>query len=189
MNFILASGSERRKELLSRIIDNYDIIVSKFNEAEVKLESDVSNYVKDIALGKAQDVSSRVSSDNIIIAADTIVTFNYEILGKPKDETDAFRMLKLLSGKWHKVYTSIVIINNSTNKTIKDVQLTEVKFSELTDDDILKYIKTGEPLDKAGAYGIQGLGGIFVEQIKGCYYNVVGMSLNKLSLMLKEICK
>lgn len=95
----------------------------------------------------------------------------------------------MLSGKWHKVYTSIVIINNSTNKTIKDVQLTEVKFSELTDDDILKYIKTGEPLDKAGAYGIQGLGGIFVEQIKGCYYNVVGMSLNKLSLMLKEICK
>lgn len=187
MNFILASGSERRKELLSRIIENYDIIVSDFDEDSVKLEQDVTSYVKNIALGKAKDVSLKVSRDNIIIAADTIVTFNNEILGKPKDKSDAFRMLKLLSGNWHKVYTSIAIVNNSTNKIIQDVQLTEVKFSKITDDDIVKYIETGEPLDKAGAYGIQGFGGVFVEQIKGCYYNVVGMSLSKLNFMLKQI--
>ena len=187
MKIILASASDRRKELLSRLVDDFTIMVSGFEEEKVKFEGDISSYVEEIALGKALDISGKVDKDSIIIAADTIVTLENEILGKPKDEEDAFKMLKRLSGKTHKVYSGLVIINNSTNKIIKTSKATEVKFSKLTDNEIQEYIKTGETLDKAGAYGIQGKGGAFVEEIKGCYYNVVGLPLNELNNILKEI--
>ena len=187
MKIILASASERRQELLSRIIKNFIIKVSDFDEEQVKLKSSVSQYVEDIAYGKAKDIESKVDEDAIIIAADTIVTIDEKILGKPKDKDDAFNTLKMLSGRWHTVYTSIVLINTSNKKVIKNTLPTEVKFSDLTEDEIIKYINTNEPLDKAGSYGIQGKGGVFVEEIRGCYYNVVGLSLNKLRQMLKEI--
>lgn len=187
LKIVLASASERRQELLNRLVENFTIIVSEFDESLVEFQGDLSEYVENIALGKAKDVVDKVKQDAIIIAADTIVTLENDILGKPKDKDDAFRMLKMLSGRVHKVYSGLVLINTSNGRVIKTSLATEVKFSSLTDEEIIKYINSGEPLDKAGAYGIQGKGGIFVEEIRGCYYNVVGLPLNKLKYMLNEI--
>ena len=185
MKYILASASERRQELLNRIIDNFDIIISDFDEEKVKFNGNVEEYVIEVAEGKALDVLSRISEDSIIIAADTIVVNGDKILGKPKSEEDAYKMLKDLSGKVHRVYSAVVVVNSKTNKVKKEC--TEVKFKDLTNEEILKYISTKEPLDKAGAYGIQGIGGVFVERINGCYYNVVGLPLNLLNNILEEV--
>ena len=187
LKIILASASDRRKELLSRLVDDFSIMVSDFDEDKVKFQGDISSYVEEIALGKALDIKNKVHNDAVIIAADTIVTLENEILGKPKDEEDAFNMLKRLSGRTHKVYSGLVVINTETDRMIKTSKATEVKFSKLTDSEIKEYIKTGEPLDKAGSYGIQGKGGVFVEEIRGCYYNVVGLPLNELNNILKEL--
>lgn len=187
MKIVLASASERRQELLKRLIKNFDIIVSDFDESKVPFKGSIERYVKDVALGKALDVKNKINDDAIIISADTIVTLEDKILGKPKDEEDAFKILKSLEGRKHSVYSGIVVINTAKNVIKQESLATEVTFSEISDDEILKYIKTGEPLDKAGAYGIQGMGGIFVKEIKGCYYNVVGLPLNKLKCMLEEV--
>ena len=187
MKIVLASASERRQELLSRLIEDFDIIVSDFDESKVPFEGSIDKYVKDVALGKAFDVQSKLNEDAIIISADTIVTLEDKILGKPKDEEDAFNIIKSLQGRKHLVYSGIVVINTAKNVIKQESLATEVTFSEISDDEILEYIKTGEPLDKAGAYGIQGIGGIFVKEIKGCYYNVVGLPLNKLKFMLEEV--
>lgn len=187
MKVVLASASERRQELLKRIVDDFDIIVSDFNEDEVKLKSSVSDYVKEIALGKANYVANIIKEPSVIIGVDTIVTINNKVLGKPKNKEDAFNMLSELSGKLHKVYSGIAIINTKTNQILKDFVCTEVVFSSLSDDEIREYVESGEPLDKAGAYGIQGKGGVFVEKINGCYYNVVGLPLNKIKNMLNNL--
>lgn len=187
MKYILASASERRQELLKRIIEKFDVIVSDFDEESIKFEGNVEEYVIKIAEGKALDVLSKVKEECIVIAADTVVVNDNKILGKPKDEDDAYEMLKSLSGKEHRVYSSVVVINSSTKKIKKECIFTEVKFKDLTHEEILKYIATKEPLDKAGAYGIQGYGGVFVEKINGCYYNVVGLPLNLLNNILEEI--
>ena len=186
MNFILASASERRKELLSRLISNYKVIVSDFDESSVNFNGDVEHYVKTLALGKAKAVEQLVNNEAIIIAADTIVVLDDKILGKPKDKRDAFNMLKSLSGKSHKVYTGMAIINVTKSSYLVDSVCTKVKFSEISDNEILQYIDSGEPMDKAGAYGIQGCGGIFVEKINGCYYNIVGLPINKLKRILNK---
>jgi len=187
MKIVLASASERRVELLNRLIKEFDIIVSDFDESKVLFEGSIDRYVKDIALGKALHVEKKLNEDAIIIAADTIVTLDNKLLGKPKDEEDAFNIIKSLQGRKHLVYSGIVVMNTAKNVIKEESLATEVTFSEISDNEILEYIKTGEPLDKAGAYGIQGIGGIFVEEIKGCYYNVVGLPLNKLKSMLKEV--
>ena len=187
MKYILASASERRQELLKRIVDDFDIIISNFDEDAIKFNGNVEEYVIKIAEGKALDVLSRISEDSIIIAADTIVVNGDKILGKPKSEEDAYKMLKDLSGKVHRVYSAVVVVNSKTNKVKKECIFTEVKFKDLTNEEILKCISTKEPLDKAGAYGIQGIGGVFVERINGCYYNVVGLPLNLLNNILEEV--
>lgn len=187
MKIVLASASARRQELLSRLVRDFEIVVSDFDEGKVLFEGDIDRYVKEIALGKALDVKEKLSSNAIIISADTIVTLENRILGKPKDEDDAFNMIKLLQGRKHLVYSGVAVINTATNVIKQESLATEVTFSKISDNEILEYIKTGEPLDKAGAYGIQGMGGVFVEEIKGCYYNVVGLPLNKLKSMLKEV--
>lgn len=187
MKIVLASASERRQELLSRLVKDFDIVVSDFDESKVPFEGSVDRYVKDVALGKALNVENKVNEDSIIISADTIVTLEDRILGKPKDEEDAFNIIKSLQGRKHFVYSGIVVINTLKNVIKQESLATEVTFSKISDDEIIEYIKTGEPLDKAGAYGIQGIGGIFVKEIKGCYYNVVGLPLNKLKFMLQEV--
>ncbi|AGX41623.1 Maf-like protein [Clostridium saccharobutylicum] len=187
MKVVLASASERRQELLGRLIKKFEVMVSDFDESKVKFEGSIDRYVKNVALGKAIDIKDKIIDDAIIISADTIVTLEDKLLGKPKDEEDAFKMIKSLQGRSHFVYSGIVVINTAKNIIKQESLKTEVTFSQISDKEIIEYIKTGEPLDKAGAYGIQGLGGVFVKEIRGCYYNVVGLSLNKLKSMLDEV--
>lgn len=186
MRYVLASASERRCELLKRIIDDFKVVISNFDENTVEFVGNIPKYVESIALGKAEEVMLNIAEPSIIIAADTVVSINNEILGKPKDEQDAYNMLSKLSDNIHEVYTGIVVINTKTNKILKDSLKTTVFFSKLCEKDINEYIKSKEPMDKAGAYGIQGKGGVFVKKIEGCYYNVVGLPLNKLSEMIKK---
>lgn len=187
LKIILASASERRQELLSRLVDDFTIIISDFDETKVQKTGTVSQYVEEIAIGKAKDVLNKIQEPSIIIAADTVVALGKEILGKPKDKADAYNMLSKLSDNTHEVYTGIVLINSESGKIIKDSVKTDVVFSKLTDKQINDYIDSGDSLDKAGAYGIQGKAGIFVKKINGCYYNVVGLPLNKLNEMIENI--
>ncbi|AVQ45657.1 Maf-like protein [Clostridium botulinum] len=188
-NIILASASQRRQELLKRILGNFQIIVSDFDESSIPFKNNIPSYVMNLAEGKARSVSKKImdQDNNLIIGCDTIVAFNNRILGKPKDKKDAFEMLQALSGNEHEVYSGLAILDVKSNKIIKDFVCTKVKFSKLSSVRIEKYINTGDPMDKAGAYGIQGKAGVFVENINGCYYNVVGLPLNKLNSMLMEM--
>lgn len=187
LKFILASASERRKDLLSRIVSNFEVKISNFDEEKVEVSTNIENYVKTLAEGKAKDVALNCDNDSIIIGADTIVVIGDNILGKPKDKNHAFQMLKLLSNNVHRVYSGVAVINNQKNIMKSECLYTEVYFSEISDDEIWRYIESGECLDKAGAYGIQGYGGVFVEKINGCYYNVVGLPLNLLNKMIKNV--
>ena len=189
MQIVLASASDRRKELLQRLGIEFKVMISDFNEESVDFDGDCSKYVQTLATGKVLDISKKLQdkSGKIIIGCDTVVSINHEVLGKPKDKRDAFLMLKKLSGKEHQVYSGITLLNTENKKIISDFQCTRVIFSELKDEIINWYIETGEPMDKAGSYGIQGYAGSFVKEIHGCYYNVVGLPLNKLSFMLRDM--
>jgi septum formation protein len=187
MEFVLASASERRQELLKRIVEDFKIVISNFDETSVNFGGDCDEYVKVLALGKAREVADRTKDESMVVGSDTIVYHNGKILGKPKDEQDAYNMLKSLSGSSHKVYSGIAVINTASNEIKMDSVCTEVFFSTLSEEQISRYIASAEPMDKAGAYGIQGNGGIFVEKIHGCYYNVVGLPLNRLYFMLREM--
>ena len=187
LKFILASASERRKDLLSRIVSNFEVKISNFDEEKVEVSTNIENYVKTLAEGKAKDVALNCDNDSIIIGADTIVVIGDNILGKPKDKNHAFEMLKLLRNNVHRVYSGVAVINNQKNIMKSECLYTEVYFSEISDDEIWRYIESGECLDKAGAYGIQGYGGVFAEKINGCYYNVVGLPLNLLNKMIKNV--
>ena len=187
LKFILASASERRKDLLSRIVSNFEVKISNFDEEKVEVSTNIENYVKTLAEGKAKDVALNCDNDSIIIGADTIVVIGDNILGKPKNKNHAFQMLKLLSNNVHRVYSGVAVINNQKNIMKSECLYTEVYFSEISDDEIWRYIESGECLDKAGAYGIQGYGGVFAEKINGCYYNVVGLPLNLLNKMIKNV--
>lgn len=185
MDIILASASKRRQELLSRLTKNFKIIKSNFDESSVVFDGDFSNYAIKLAKGKAEKVFCKIHKKCIVIGCDTIVAYDGKVLGKPKNQEEAFNMLKMLSGRCHKVYTGLCIINGYSNNTLCDYVCTDVKFDSLSDEEIINYIKTGEPMDKAGSYGIQGIGGTFIKEINGCYYNVVGLPLNKLNNMFK----
>lgn len=184
-NIILASSSPRRIEILKTLNVNFDVIPSVCDE-QVEKCSPVDTVIK-LSKNKALNVEKRINDKKIIIAADTIVYCKGLILGKPKSMDDAFKMLKLLSGTSHEVITGLCIIDCRNNKILSDFEKTTVYFDELSDDDIRSYIATGEPMDKAGAYGIQGMGGLFVKKIEGCYFNVVGLPVNKLYGMLRKM--
>ncbi|ADL52467.1 Maf-like protein [Clostridium cellulovorans] len=187
MKFVLASASPRRKELINRVLQNVEIIPSKFDENSIEYNGDVVAYVQELALNKALDVLKDCSGEYIIIGCDTVVYNNGKILEKPKNEDEAFAMLKSLSGAEHSVFSAVAIVNSKTNNVVRFHEESKVRFSELTDEEILSYIETKEPFDKAGAYGIQGYGGLFVEAINGCYYNVVGLPINKLYKTLRAM--
>ena len=189
MRLVLASASERRRELLRRLDIDFEILVSEFDEESILFSGDCSDYVKVLSEGKVMEVSNKLEGEEpaIIIGSDTIVSIDGDILGKPKSKEDAFLMLKKLSGKSHEVYSGITLYDTEKKIKISDFQCTKVLFSEITDEIINWYIETGEPMDKAGAYGIQGYAGAFVKEIQGCYYNIVGLPLNKLSFMLREM--
>lgn len=186
MKVILASKSPRRVEILEKIVKEFEVVQSNFDENTIDFKGDIEKYVKDLSRNKAIEVSKRLNEPSIVIAADTIVFKDGKVLEKPKNEEDAFSMLSSLSGNTHKVYSGICLINTYDDTVVTDCDCTEVRFSELNPRQIRNYINSGEPMDKAGAYGIQGLGGAFVEGIKGCYYNVMGLPLNKLYKALEN---
>lgn len=187
MKIILASASERRKELLERITKNFEIVISEFDESCVLYNNNIEEYVEELAFKKAESVSLISNEESLIIGCDTIVFHKGKILGKPKDKDEAFDMLSSLSGDYHTVYTGVAIINNKTKEVETFNVASKVLFSMLTKEEILSYIETEEYMDKAGSYGIQGLGGLFVEEIQGCFYNIVGLPINKLYRKLSNI--
>lgn len=182
---VLASQSPRRRELLSDLIPEFKIMPD--NSAEIMDESAApEEVVKRLAMQKAKNVSACAESDEIVIAADTVVFIDGKILGKPINAAEAAQMLKTLSGREHHVCTGIAVIDNAIGKSYCCFERTLVHFKHLSDSEIERYIASGEPMDKAGAYGIQGKGALFVEWIKGDYFNVVGLPLCRLAQVLKE---
>jgi len=183
MKIILASGSPRRKELLGRLTDNFEIMVSD-KEENITADSP-EDTVKKLSAMKAKDIDDMLLTSNIlIIGADTIVYHNGEILGKPCDEDDAFNKLKGLSGDVHSVYTGVSVIFNHDIHSF--YEKTDVYVKEMTDYEIIEYIKTGEPMDKAGAYGIQGIFSKYIDHINGDYENVVGLPVDRLNDEVKQ---
>ena len=183
MRTVLASASPRRKELLSILIPEFDIITADADETTGKtLPHDI---VCHIAEKKAEAVLPLISPDQVIISADTLVFAGGGRLGKPKDRADARRMLKLLSGDSHYVYTGFCIMKKD-GSFITDHQSTKVTFAPMTDEEIERYIDTSDCFDKAGSYGIQGYASRHILGIEGCYFNVVGLPVNKL---YTSICK
>jgi len=176
---VLASKSPRRAKLLKQINLTYKILTAEIDESIRKNEKPVA-AVKRLAAEKLEAVVPLVK-EGIIITADTIVVLNNKIIGKPKDEKDAEKILKTLSGKTHFVYTGFSVYNMYNSKKVTRYEKTAVTFRDLTTKEIREYIQTGSPMDKAGAYGIQDdFGAVFVKKINGCYYNVVGLPLTNL---------
>ncbi len=182
MSIVLASASPRRKELLEQMgITDFQIIPAVGEEtADPSLSP--AELVEALALHKAQEVAAQVSPEDIVIGADTIVVLYDEVLGKPENQASAFKMLSKLASRRHTVYTGVAVLQGE--KTMVSHEATQVKFCHLTDREILDYIATGEPMDKAGAYGIQGAGALLVDSIEGDFYNVVGLPICRLGRML-----
>lgn len=220
MKLVLASGSQRRRELLTMCGYDYEIIVS--NADETIDESDPESFVRALSFRKAKEVFDRLSAagrrDFAVIGSDTVVAFQKEggtkpvIIGKPKDAKDAVRILSMLSGKTHRVFTGVSVIadipdeNAAAQCSIREKEeiqtecsiqekaeiqtecsITEVTFETLSPDEIADYVNSGDPLDKAGSYGIQGPFGMFVREIRGNYFTVIGMPIPVLYKMLKKI--
>lgn len=183
-NIILASQSPRRKDILEKFQVKFQIIPSTIEE-EYDIFDDPLEVVTKLALDKARDVAKKVTSKDLILAADTIVYYE-SILGKPKSRLDAFNTIKKLSGKTHKVITGLAIIDKKNDKEIVDYEVTKVKFRDLNDEKIQRYLDTEEYVDKAGAYGIQGYGEILVDSVEGSFSNVVGLPITKLDKLLEE---
>ncbi|MBQ9763345.1 MAG: septum formation inhibitor Maf [Phascolarctobacterium sp.] len=184
MQVILASASPRRLALLQQIGISAEVCPADFDEvsgAAVQAE----DVVLANAVGKCKAVVKIKGDELPVIAADTVVVAEGVILGKPQDAEDAVKMLRQLSGKTHKVMTGIAVAY--AGEMLAEVCETKVVFRELSDEEILQYVATGEPLDKAGAYGIQGKGAILVEKIDGCYNNVVGLPLTRTQLILAKL--
>lgn len=172
----LASKSPRRSEILSSAGIKFKTVETSADES-CGFTPSPEELVMGLANRKLRCAKVDAGQDDIIIAADTVVCYDGIVLGKPRDDEDAFRMLSMLSGDFHEVYTGFAI--KKGNEYILDYDLTRVKMREMSADEILEYIATGECRDKAGAYAIQGIGGVFVERIEGNYQNVVGLPLCK----------
>lgn len=190
IKIVLASSSPRRHQLLTQIGLKFEVVEPKIDENNC-MNLEASELVKFLAYKKAHFVAKNISKDlqkdegYLVIGADTIVK-KEKVLGKPQNAQEAFDMLKHIQGSWHKVMTGIAIIDTFNMKGISDFETTDVKIKKLSDSTIKSYIDTKEPFDKAGAYGIQGLGSLIVERINGCYFNVVGLPLAMLNTLLKK---
>ncbi len=184
MKVILASASPRRQELLRQIGHTPIVQPASFDEA-CGTASQAHEVALHNAVGKCDAVTAEVGDCVPVIAADTIVVIDNVILGKPQDAADAEAMLARLAGRTHQVMTGVAV--RYRGRQLADVCVTDVSFRQLTEAQIAAYVATGEPLDKAGAYGIQGRGAVLVERINGCYSNVVGLPLARLQAMLDEL--
>ena len=182
MKLILASQSQRRQELFALIGLDFSIVPSDADETIGAC--DPAEFVEQLSLRKAQAVKA-TRENCCVVGSDTIVCLNHEIIGKPQDRQDAYRILKKLSGRTHTVYTGLAVLTDSSTQLCHDAA--QVTFEVLTDEEIWSYIDSGEPMDKAGAYGIQGTAAVFVTRIEGCYFTVVGLPLPQLYKMLKNV--
>ena len=181
---VLASSSPRRKELLEKLGMKFKVDPAG-DEEKLALDLEPHSLAKKISMEKARSVAAR-HKDAVIIAADTFGLLEGHFLGKPSNEEAARKMLRALSGRSHQVITGFTVMDTRTGKTVSKSVETTVYIRQLTGAEIDAYVKTGEPLDKAGAYAIQGLGAVLVERIEGDYYNVIGLPLSALSEALKE---
>ena len=185
MRIILASGSPRRRELLDQIGAKYEVRPS---EADETITSTIpSEVVKELALRQGSEVAAHYEEDVVILSADTVVANNGKILGKPKDDAEAIKMIESIQGKSHEVYTGVaIIIKRNTEKVVNFAVETKVKVASMSMEEIAGYIRTGEHKDKAGAYAIQGKFAPYIEGIEGDYYNVVGFPISRIC---KELSK
>ncbi len=182
MQLILASQSPRRKELLGLFHIPFTVRVADIDET---IDQARSPYEEVARVSRLKAEATPRVADDVVVAADTIVVCDHKVLGKPVDQEDAFRMLKLLSGKDHQVMTGLTVLRGDT--AVVCTEVTDIHFRELTDGEILAYIRTGEPMDKAGSYGIQGGAALFAEKLVGDYYNVMGLPVCRLGQILKTV--
>lgn len=180
---ILASQSPRRKEILEMIGITFSIEVANVDET-MNLDNDLTIEIQKLAYKKAKAIADK-QSNSVVVGADTIVVIDNEVLGKPINEEDAYKMLQQLSGRMHQVITGVCVLNQGVSTTF--FNSSDVVFNEMTDEEIWKYIKSKEPMDKAGAYGIQGIGGCFIKEIKGDFYSIMGLPLSSLYKILINI--
>ena len=184
---ILASGSPRRKELLEQIGVNFEIITS--NKEEIITSTNPEDVVKELSMMKAEDVAGSMEGPVIVLGADTVVAHGGRILGKPKDKEDAINMITSFAGEDHYVYTGVCIIRKEEDGSVKTISFaegTKVTVYPMTEEEIKEYVESGEPMDKAGAYAIQGLFAPYIKGIEGDYYNIVGFPIARIYQQLKE---
>ena len=175
---VLASRSPRRAEILRAVGWEFEAIVAGIDESLLPEENPVA-YVKRLARTKAQAVAAKVKT-GLVLGADTTVVVDGEILGQPGDRENARRMLRLLSGKWHEVVTGVAFVRAESSRTVVDHVVTRVRFSKMSEEEIDWYAMSDEPLDKAGAYAIQGRASLFIEEVQGEYFNIVGLPIRKI---------
>lgn len=181
---MLASRSPRRAEILTAVGWPFEMMASNIDETRFKSESAVS-YVTRLAQAKAEAVA-RTATSGLVVGADTVVVVEDQILGQPSDADDARRMLKLLSGRWHEVLTGVSLRRANRNSLVEH-ETTRVRFAEMSDAEIDWYVGTGEPMDKAGAYAVQGRAALFIEEIQGDYFNIVGLPMRLLYKLVRQI--
>lgn len=181
---ILASSSPRRRGLLKQLGLNFRVLACRVDESPPS-GKDIPDIVESLALRKAL-ATARILDDGLVIAADTVVVWRGQVLGKPSDDKEAVEMLERLQGDFHEVYTGLALADAGTGKVLTGYERTRVFFKALSSEEIRRYVATGEPMDKAGAYAIQGLASVFVKGLEGCYTNVVGLPLGRLAEMLKQ---
>lgn len=182
---ILASQSPRRRALLESLGFEFEQDVSMNFQEKSPADEDPFSLVLENAKGKAMDVAER-HPDSIIIGVDTLGHCNGEILEKPKDKSDAFRMLKLLQGRSHEILTGLFVLDSKNGQSESCVEKTTVHFLPLSDEEINRYILTGEPMDKAAAYAVQGIGSLFINRLEGDYFSVMGLPISRLFSILKQ---
>ncbi|RLJ70874.1 septum formation protein [Hydrogenivirga caldilitoris] len=178
---VLASASPRRREILSLLGIEFEVVPSGIEE---HTHGDPITTARRLSYEKALDVW-KSNKDALVIGADTLVFVGKEIIGKPRDEEEAFQTLSFLSGRWHRVVTAVSFVSKGFRKTVHDVA--RVKFRKLSGEEIRFYISTGEPMDKAGAYGVQGFGATIVERIEGNFYTVMGLPIHKVYEVLRKL--
>jgi septum formation protein len=180
---ILASGSPRRKELLTAAGWPFEAITAGIDES-LKPNEDPATYVQRLALSKAEAVAAKLDH-GLVLGADTTVVVDGQILGQPVDDADAKRMLQLLNNKWHEVLTGVAVVRVGGESRV-NYETTRVRFAEMSEQELDWYVSTGEARGKAGAYGIQGAAGLFIEEIQGDYFNIVGLPMRLVYELVKH---
>ncbi len=182
---MLASRSPRRAEILNAVGWPFETVAANIDERRFEFETAVP-YVRRLAQTKAETVAKDLTS-GLVLGADTVVLVDEKILGQPSDAEDARRMLKLLSGRWHEVLTAVALLRAGENRSVIDQEKTRVRFAEMSDAEIDWYVETGEPMDKAGAYAVQGRAAFFIEEIQGDYFNIVGLPVRLVYKLAHQI--